>query len=376
MNPHPIPHQSFPRRSLLKSLGLSPAALALPSGPGRASTNQEKNMSSQWITVMLAVAIFLTTPLPLSATEDSSLKILITVTSSVEEAELHAEVTGGQAPYDYRWSRRLTTAAGHWGPDALDIGGNSPTVNVPLADPFERTWIWCEVTDAKGQSAKSFRRVLPLPPGEKEGKIAFFGIGDSIENAGEGADDAFPSIIAVAAQLCERMMGLPAGGIPWDRSVYPGYTSGEIAKKMPEMLERIREFGATDVFIRMGLNDQKHDPATTVETTRKVAIAVKEGCPSVQRVWIEPCTGQPGMPDRLWKMAEGFKNLDNGEWLFYTCDASHWHQRRAPNLYPDEVHLSPEGNRALGLARAAAWIMKGPASRPDAGVVGKESGSK
>jgi len=311
-----------------------------------------------------------------AAQSDPAMEIRILVTPSVGEAELRAEVTGGQAPYDYRWSRRLTTAAGHLGPDALDIGGNSPTVNVPLADPFERTWIWCEVTDAKGQTAKSFRRVLPLPPGEKDGKIAFFGIGDSIENAGKGADDAFPSIIAVAAQLCERMMGLPPGGIPWDRSVYPGYTSGEIAKKMPEMLERIREFGATDVFIRMGLNDQKHDPATTVETTRKVAIAVKEGCPSVQRVWIEPCTGQPGAPDRLWKMAEGFKNLDNGEWLFYTCDASHWHQRRAPNLYPDEVHLSPEGNRALGLARAAAWIMKGPASRPDAGVVGKESGSK
>lgn len=329
-------------------------------------------MSNEWSKVTLVAAVVsLVFPWILladndpAAQSDPAMEIRIIVTPSVDRADLMAKVTGGQEPYHYRWSQRLTNSAGHWSPEALDIGGDSPTVNVPLADPFKRTWIWCQVTDATGQSAKNSRRLLPLPPGEKDGKIAFFGIGDSIENGGKGVDDAHPSIIAVAAQLCERMMGLPAGGIPWDRSVYPGYTSEDIAKRMPEMLERIRKFGATDVFIRMGLNDQKHDPATTVETTRKVAISVKEGCPSVQRVWIEPCTGMPDGPDRLWKIAEGFKNLEDGKWLFYTCDASHWHQRRSPNLYPDEVHPGPEAKLALGLARAAAWIMKGPASRPD-----------
>lgn len=342
----------------------------------RAREKMENRMSDKWKKItQVFVLVSLAFPLLLAAEKQPELLIRILVTPSAGGAELRAEVTGGEAPYHYRWSRRLTTAAGHWSQEALDIGGDSPKVYVPLKDPFGRSWIWCEVTDAKGLTAKHFRRVLPLPPGEKEGGFAFFGIGDSVEKAGKGADAAHPSIIAVAAQLCERMMGLPPGGIPWERSGYPGYTSEEIAKKMPGMLEQIREFGATDVFIRMGLNDHRHDPTTTVETIRKVAISVKEACPRVQRVWIEPCTGQPSSPNRLWEIAEGCRNLENGKWLFYTGDASHWHQRRAPNLYPDEVHLSPEGNRALGLARAAAWIMKGPASRPDAGDLGKESGS-
>jgi lysophospholipase L1-like esterase len=329
-------------------------------------------MSNQWSKVTLVAAVVsMVFPWLLSAENDPAaqsdpaMEIRIIVTPSVEGADLRAEVTGGQEPYHYRWSRRLANAAGHWSSEALDIGGDSSKINVPLKEPFGRTWFWCQVTDAKGRTAKHFRRVLPLPPGEKEGKIAFFGIGDSIENAGKGADDAFPSIIAVAAQLCERMMGLPSGGISWDRSVYPGYSSEEIAKKMPEILERIRKFGATDVFIRMGLNDHRHNPTTTVETIRKIAISVKEECPNVQRIWIEPCTGAPATPDRLWKIAEGCRHLEDGKTIFYTGDASHWHQRRAPNLYPDEIHLSPEGNRALGLARAAAWIMKGPASRLD-----------
>jgi hypothetical protein len=55
----------------------------------------------------------------------------------------------------------------------------------------------------------------------------------------------------------------------------------------------------------------------------------------------------PDGPDRLPKMAEGFKNLDTGEWLFYTCDASHWHQRRSPNLYHDEAHPGSEAKLAL-----------------------------
>ena len=210
------------------------------------------------------------------------------------------------------------------------------------------------MTDSTGIIAKDFRRVLPLAPGEKEQKIAFFGIGDSVENGGKGIDAPHPSNIAVAAGHCERMMEIRPGEIPCQRSGYPGYTSEEIAENMSKMLSQIRSFRATDVFIRMGLNDQRHDPATTVETIRYVAMSVKEECPSVERVWIEPCTGMPNGPERLWEISEGCRNLENGEWLFYTGDASHWHQRRAPDLYPDEVHPGPDAIRALGLSRAAA----------------------
>lgn len=296
-----------------------------------------------------------------AADDDPAIKVLIRVAPQATATEATVEVTGGEAPYHYRWALGDSPDGEQYGADTAAIA------EVPLK-PFNRTLIWCKVTDARGHTARAFRHVLPPPPGERLGPIRFFGIGDSIENAGGNVDAEHPAVIAVAARMCEQVMGLAPNGIPWDRSSYPGYSAEEIAKNLPTMLERIRKFGATDVFIRMGLNDGTHDYAGTAATTHNVAVAVKDGCPSVQRVWIEPCTARAESNDRLWKLAQACQALEEPPWLFYTCDAGHWHQRRAPNLYPDETHPGPDANRALGLARAAAWIVEGPPSHPGIGL--------
>lgn len=298
--------------------------------------------------------------LPVAAADDPAITVQIHTTPTLSGATAEAKVTGGVAPYRYRWTLGAF--------DHAPVGDDSPFLTVETIKPFSRELIGCVVTDARQRTARAFRHTLPLPPGERGGEIRFFGVGDSLESAGKSVDDPDPAIIAVAAQACEQVMGMPPGGIPWDRCAHPGYTSEEIAKNQAEMLERIRTFGATDVFIRMGLNDHGHAPGATVETIRQVAVAVKEGCPGVQRVWIDPCPSRAEGDDRLWQIAAGCKALANEDWLFYTGDAAHWHQRRAPNHYPDETHPGPDANRALGLARAAAWIVKGPASHPGAGL--------
>ncbi len=292
------------------------------------------------------------------------IKVLIKVAPQATATDASVEVTGGEAPYHYRWALGDDV-------NGSQFGGDTPAITGVALKPFVRTLIWCKVTDANGKTGQAFRHVLPPPPAERTGPIRFFGIGDSIENAGAAVDAEHPAVIAVAAQLCEKVMGLPAGGIPWDRCSYPGYSSDEIAKNLPAMIERINKFGATDIFIRMGLNDGGHDADGTAATTRSVAVSVKEKCPSVQRIWIEPCTSRAEGDDRLWKLAQKCQSFEESPWLFYTCDAAHWHQRRAPNLYPDETHPGPDANRALGIARAAAWIVKGPPSHPGIGLPAK-----
>ena len=293
--------------------------------------------------------------------DDPQIKLLITVRPQAAATTASAEVTGGQAPYHYRWALGEDV-------NGAPFGGDTAAIEGVALRPFNRTLIWCKVTDALGHTGRAFRHVLPPPPGERTGAIRFFGIGDSIENAGGAADAEHPAVIAVAAQLCEKALGLPAGGIPWQRCSYPGYTSAEIAKNMPAILEQARKFGATDAFIRMGLNDGSHAAPTSAATTLAVARAVKDGCPSIQRVWLEPCTARAEGDDRLWKMAQACQAAEETPWLYYTCDAAHWHQRRAPNLYPDETHPGPDANRALGICRAAAWIVKGPPSHPGIGL--------
>lgn len=298
--------------------------------------------------------------------DDPAMKLLIHPTPKAAGAEARAEVQGGEAPYHFRWSM-------DWYDQPL-IGADTPALAEIAIKPWLRALVCCVVTDARGHTARGFRHILPLPPGERPEPIRFFGIGDSIENGGTYWDAANPAIIAVAAHACEQVMGLPVGGIPWDRCSYPGYSSDEIAANLPKMLEQVRAFHATDVFIRMGLNDPKPDPAGTAASILRIAQALKQGCPEVQRVWVEPCTARAENDDRLWKLAEACKAFKE-DWLFFTCEAGHWHQRRAPDLYPDETHPGPEANRALGLARAAAWIVRGPPSHP-AGFAGPSPAGK
>jgi hypothetical protein len=306
--------------------------------------------------VLLLVGLMGGMPAAEVSTDDPAIKLLIHAIPQATGASARAEVTGGVAPYQYRWSM-------DWY-DRPAVGSNAPELAAFPIKPWLRALVCCVVTDARGRTARAFRHILPLPPGERSKPIRFFGIGDSIENAGEAWDAPHPAVIAIAAHLCEQAMGLPTGGIPWDRTSYPGYKSEEIAANLPKILERMTAFGATDVFIRMGLNVSANTAATSAATILQLARAVKQGCPSVERVWVEPCTSRAESDDRLWKMAEACKAFTE-DWLTFTSEAGHWHQRRAPDLYGDETHPGPDANRALGLTRAAAWIVKGPPSHPD-----------
>jgi hypothetical protein len=172
---------------------------------------------------------------------EPALAVSIQALPTAAGASAQAVASGGQPPYRYRWSFD--------GADAAQVGGDAPTLAEFPIQPFARALVFCTVSDAAGGSARAFRHILPLPPGERTKPIRFFGIGDNIENGGGAWDAGQPAVIAVAAHLCEQAMGLPAGGIPWDRTGYPGYKTDEIAANLPRILERMTAFGATDVFI-------------------------------------------------------------------------------------------------------------------------------